>query len=285
MDGLQKRYVGAFSNPGEANVCCTSRNEVTVQADDEMLDVLPLQAENDGVVLGGDDGRFLPVDDAGGLVAIFGEQDLHVLERVDRAALGHGCAWYCGQRTLICEEMHHNNVIDALHTSSRHGHDGGGIFGHEGPPDVVVGQVTLGTEDHVLLDAVQLLLGRLGVAHEVQEPGVVLVHYAKLLIKEVFDGVPGMEGVSVVDDGGGRRHPASFGLERLLLMLNKSNQSQILKVYRSSLSGVLLTSQIWSAKLYPLGDRLSLALLLYFLVANITIKQILLCRWRWLEVR
>ena len=154
MDGLQKRYVGAFSNPGEANVCCTSRNEVTVQPDDEMLDVLPLrfcdglgvgrrewvvghrplifnvghrvdkdplslgQAENDRVVLGGDDGRFLPIDDAGGLIAIFGEQDLHVLERVDGAALGHGCARYCGLRTLICEEMHHNDVIDALRTSS-----------------------------------------------------------------------------------------------------------------------------------------------------------------------
>ena len=64
-----------------------------------------------------------------------------------------------------------------------------------------------------------MLLRRLGVADEVQEPGVVLVHYAKLLIKEVFDGVPGMKGVSVVDDGGGRRHPAGFGVERLLLML------------------------------------------------------------------
>ena len=83
----------------------------------------------------------------------------------------------------------------------------------------MVGQVTLGTEDHVLLDAVQLLLCQLGVADEVQEPAVVLVHYAELLIKEVFDGVPGMEGVSVIDDGGGRRHPASSGLERLLLML------------------------------------------------------------------
>ena len=83
----------------------------------------------------------------------------------------------------------------------------------------MVGQVTLGTEDHVLLDAVQLLLCQLGVADEVQEPAVVLVHYAELLIKEVFDGVPGMKCVSVIDDGGGRRHPASFGLERLLLML------------------------------------------------------------------
>ena len=51
-------------------------------------------------------------------VAIFGEQDFHVLERVDGAALGHGCARYCGLRTLICEEMHHNDVIDALRTSS-----------------------------------------------------------------------------------------------------------------------------------------------------------------------
>ena len=234
---MQELYVGAFSNPGEANVCCTSRNEVTVQPDDEMLDVLPLrfgdglgvgrhewvvghrvdkdplslgQAENDRVVLGGDDGGFLPIDDAGGLVAIFGEQDLHVLESVDGTGLGHGCARYGRQRTLICEEMRHNDVIDALRTSSRHGHDGGGIFGHEGPPDVVVGQVTLRTEDHVLLHAVQLLLRRLGVADEVQKPGVVLVHYAKLLIKKVFDSVPGMEGVSVVDDGGGRCHPAGF---------------------------------------------------------------------------
>ena len=76
------------------------------------------QAENDGVVLGGDDGRFLPIDNAGGLVTIFGEQDLHVLERVDGAALGHGCARCCGQWTLICEKIRHNDVIDALRTSS-----------------------------------------------------------------------------------------------------------------------------------------------------------------------
>ena len=188
------------------------------------------QAENDRVFLGGDDGGFLPIEHAGGLVAIFGEQDLHVLESVDGTALGHGCARYGRQRTLICEEMRHNDVIDALRTSSRHGHDGGGIFGHEGPPDVVVGQVTLGTEDHVLLHAVQLLLRRLGVADEVQEPGIVLVHYTKLLIKEVFDGVPGMKGVSVVDDGGGRRHPAGFGVERLLLMLVPSKDHHVAQV-------------------------------------------------------
>ena len=59
------------------------------------------QAENDRVVLSGIDGHFLPIDDAGGLVAIFGEQDLHVFERVDGAALGHRCTRYSQQRTLI----------------------------------------------------------------------------------------------------------------------------------------------------------------------------------------
>ena len=140
------------------------------------------QAENDGIILSGDDGHFLPIDDPGGLVAIFCEQDLHVFKRVDRAALGHGCTQYCGQRTSIFEEMRYHNVIYTLRTSSRHGHHSGGIFGHEGLPDVIIGQVTLGTEDHVLLDAVQWLLSWLRIADEVKEPAVLLIHSAELLV-------------------------------------------------------------------------------------------------------
>ena len=73
------------------------------------------QAENDGVILSGDDGRFLPIDDPGGLVAIFSEQDLHVFERVDWAALGNGCTRYSRERTLILEEMRHHDVRYVAH--------------------------------------------------------------------------------------------------------------------------------------------------------------------------
>lgn len=83
------------------------------------------QAEDDGVVLSRDDGRFLAIDDQGGL---FSKQDLHVFQRVDWGALGHGCTWNSSERTLILEEMRHDDVIDTLRTSSGHGHDSGCIF-------------------------------------------------------------------------------------------------------------------------------------------------------------
>ena len=54
-----------------------------------------------------------------------------------------------------------------------------GIFRHEGLADVIVGQVILGTQDHVKLDPVQLLLS---VADEVEELAVLLVDYPQLLV-------------------------------------------------------------------------------------------------------
>ena len=173
------------------------------------------QAEDDAVVLHRDDGRFLAIDDPGGL---FSKQDLHVFQRVDWGALGHGCTWNSGERTLILEEMRHDDVIDTLRTSSGHGHDSGCIFRHEGLPDVIFGQVTLGTQDHVMLDAVQLLLSGMSVPDRVKELAVLLVDYPELLVQEVFDGVASMEGVGVIYYGGGCGNTASYGLQRLLLM-------------------------------------------------------------------
>lgn len=176
------------------------------------------QAEDDGVVLRGDDGGFLAINDPGRLVTVFSKQDRHVFQWVDWGALGHGCTWNSGERTLILEEMHHDDVIDALRTSSGHGHDGGRIFRHECLPDVIVGQVTLGTQDHVMLDAVQLLLGGLSVPDQVQELAVLLVHYPELLVQEVFHDIGCMEGGGVIYYGGGCGNTPSYGLQRLLLM-------------------------------------------------------------------
>ena len=78
------------------------------------VDEYPLslgQVEDDAVVLRGDDGRFLAIDDPGGLVAIFSKQDLHVFQQVDWGALGYGYTWNSAERTLILEEMHHDDVI------------------------------------------------------------------------------------------------------------------------------------------------------------------------------
>ena len=69
------------------------------------------QAEDDGVVLRGDDGGFLAIYDPGRLVAVFSKQDLHVFQRVDWGAFGHGCTWNSGEKTLILEEMCHDDVI------------------------------------------------------------------------------------------------------------------------------------------------------------------------------
>ena len=142
---------------------CSSRNQFAVQPDDKVSYVPPLrfrfglgargskgvlgdrpiiydmsngvdedpltlgQVEDDGVVLGRDNGGFLAIYNASVFVVVLSEQHLHVFDWVDVGGLCDGCTWDSAKTTLIFQEMHDGDVVDALHTSSGDCHDGHNI--------------------------------------------------------------------------------------------------------------------------------------------------------------
>ena len=142
---------------------CSSRNQFAVQPDNKVSYVLPLtfrfglgargskgvlgdgpiiydmcngvdedpltlgQVEDDGVVLGGDNGGFLAIYNASVFVVVLSEQHLHVFDWVDVGGLCNRCTWDSAKTTLIFQEMHEGDVVDALRTSSGDCHDGHNI--------------------------------------------------------------------------------------------------------------------------------------------------------------
>lgn len=161
---LEKQDFTTLTYSGQSHIGCSSRNQFAVQPDDEVSYVLPLrfrfglgvrggkgvlgdrpiiydlcngvdedpltlgQVEDDGVVLGGDDGGFLAIYNASNFVVVLSEQHLHVFDWVDVGGLCDGCTWDSAKRTLILQEMHDGDVVDALRTSSGDCHDGHSIF-------------------------------------------------------------------------------------------------------------------------------------------------------------
>ena len=85
------------------------------------------QVEDDGVVLGRDNGGFLAIYNASVFVVVLSEQHLHVFDLVDVGGLWDGCTWDSAKTTLIFQEMHDSDVVDALRTSSGDCHDGHNI--------------------------------------------------------------------------------------------------------------------------------------------------------------
>ena len=86
----------------------------------------------------------------------------------------------------------------------------------EGAVDVLVSQTSSRTEHKILLELVELSLGRLLVAHHFHEGLVLLVYNAELLIQQVLDRILLAEGL-IVQDGHGVGHPALYSLQGLLL--------------------------------------------------------------------
>ena len=161
---LEKQDFTTLTYSGQSHIGRSSRNQFAVQPDDEVSYVLPLrfrsglgvrgskgvlgdrpiiydlcngvdedpltlgQVEDDGVVLGGDDGGFLAIYNASNFVVVLSEQHLRVFDWVDVGGLCDGCTWDSAKRTLILQEMHDGDVVDALRTSSGDCHDGHSIF-------------------------------------------------------------------------------------------------------------------------------------------------------------
>lgn len=116
---------------------------------------------------------------------------------VDDVTTSYLGAGYIGQWLLVGKELVYNDGVYSLCCRPGDSHDYSVRCFGECRIQLVIINVARGTKNHRVLEIVQLFLRRLHIAYEIKKSSVIAVHYTKLLVKGMLDGIFLYEGIVI----------------------------------------------------------------------------------------